>query len=54
MHVPLEHQPEFFAKAQERYASLAHYQENDSDSIREALREAIAVDSFLAKLQVSR
>lgn len=53
MHVPLEHHPEFFARAQERYVSLAHYQENDPDSIREALREAIAADSPLAKLQIS-
>ena len=43
MHVPLEHHPEFFAMAQERYVSLIHYGEDDPVVVQRALREAIAV-----------
>jgi hypothetical protein len=53
MHVPLEQQPEFFAMAQERYVSLVMSGEDDPAVTREALREAIAADSLLAKLQIS-
>lgn len=49
MHVPLEHQPEFFAMAQERYASLGLSGDNDPVAIQEALREAMAVHPVLAK-----
>lgn len=42
MHVPLEHQPEFFAMAQERYVSLVMSGEDDPFTVQEALREAIA------------
>ena len=49
MHVPLEHQPEFFAMAQERYVSLVHYGEDDPVTIQEALREAIAIHPVLAE-----
>ena len=52
MHVPLEHQAEFFAMAQERYASLVHSGEDDSASIQEALREASIAHIVLAKQQV--
>jgi hypothetical protein len=50
MHVPLEHQPEFFAMAQERYASLVHYGEDDPFAVQEALREAIEVHPVRAQV----
>ena len=53
MHVPLEYQPAFFAMAQERYASLVMFGEDDPVVVQEALREAIAAHSLLAKLQIS-
>jgi hypothetical protein len=52
MHVPLEHQPEFFAMVQERYMSLVHYGEDDPASIQEALREASIAHIVLAKQQI--
>ena len=52
MHVPLEHQPEFFAMAQERYVSLVQYGEDDPTSIQEALREASIANIVIAKQQV--
>ena len=53
MHVPVEHQPEFFVMAQERYASLVLPGEDDPVVVREALREAIAAHPLRAKLQIS-
>lgn len=53
LHVPLEQHPEFFAMVQERYAFLAMFGEDNPAATREALREAIAVDSLFAKLQIS-
>jgi Protein of unknown function (DUF3015) len=52
MHVPLEQQPEFFARAQERYVSLVQYGEDDPASIQEALREARIAHSVIAKQQI--
>lgn len=50
MHVPLEHQSEFFVMAQERYASLVLPGEDDPIVVREALRGAMAAHPLLAKL----
>jgi hypothetical protein len=50
MHVPLEHQPEFFTMAQERYASLVMSGEDDPVVVQAALREAIAVHPVFAEI----
>jgi hypothetical protein len=49
MRVPLEHQPDFFAMAQERYVSLVGSGEADPVVVEEALRGAIAVYPILAE-----
>ncbi|MEO8341089.1 MAG: DUF3015 family protein [Nitrospirota bacterium] len=49
MHVPLEHQPEFFAAAQERYVSLVMSGEDDQVLVQKTVREAIAVHPSLAE-----
>ena len=54
MHVPLEHQPEFFAMAQERYASLANAGEGDPVVIAEALQNTIMNHPILTRLQITR
>jgi hypothetical protein len=54
MHVPLKHQPEFFAMAQERYASLAKAEEDDPVVIAEALQKAIMTHLVLATLQITQ
>lgn len=48
MHVPLEAQPEFFAMAQERYASLILPGEDDPVVVQMALREAMTIPPVLA------
>jgi hypothetical protein len=53
MHVPLEYHPEFFAMAQERYASLIMVGEDDPVVVQEALRKAIEVHPILVKLEIS-
>jgi hypothetical protein len=53
MHVQPERQPEFFALAQERYASLVMSGDGDPVLAQEALREAIAAFPLLAELQIS-
>jgi len=50
MHVSLEHQLEFFAMAQERYASLVMSGEDDPVVVQAALREAIAVPPGFAEI----
>jgi len=50
MHVSLEHQLEFFAMAQERYASLVLSGEDDPVVVQAALREAIAVHPGFAEI----
>lgn len=52
MHVPFEHQPEFFAAAQERYVFLVHYGEDDPASIQEALHMASITHITFAEQQV--
>ena len=54
MHVPLEHQPEFFAMAQERYASLANAGEGDPVVIAEALQNTIMNHPILTRLRITR
>ena len=53
MHVPLGHQPEFFAVAQEHYVSVVGSGGGDIAEIQEVLRQTIAAYPLLAKLQVS-
>lgn len=52
MHVPLEHQPEFFTMAQEHYANLVISGRDDSVAIQEALRGAIAAHPVLASFRL--
>ena len=54
MHVPLEHQPEFFTMAQERYTSLVNAGEDDPVVIAEALQNTIMTHPILARLQITR
>ena len=54
MHVPLEHQPEFFASVQERYASLVNAGEDDPVVIAEALQNTIMTHPILTRLQITR
>jgi DUF3015 family protein len=54
MHVPLEHHPEFFAMAQERYVSLANAGEDDPVVIAEALRNTMMTHPAFASLQIWR
>lgn len=49
MHVPVEHQSEFFVMAQERYVSLVLPGEDDPIVVQQALREAIAVHPVLVE-----
>jgi DUF3015 family protein len=53
MHVPLEHQPEFFAMAQERFPSLVKGEEDDPVVIAEALQKTIMTHPVLATLQIT-
>jgi DUF3015 family protein len=53
LHVPQEHQQEFFATAQERYASLANAGTDDLVVIAEALQDAIKTHPVLATLQIT-
>jgi len=50
MHVPLEHQPEFFASVQEHYASLIIFGEDDPFAVQEALRETIEAHPIRAEV----
>jgi Protein of unknown function (DUF3015) len=52
MQVPLEQQPEFFARAQEQYTSLAMTGEVDPIVVQGMLREAIAV--YLIRANISQ
>jgi len=54
MHVPLEHQPEFFAMVQEHYASLANAGEDDPVAVVEALQHTIMTHPVLATLQITQ
>lgn len=52
--VPQEYQQEFFAMAQERYASLANVGEDDPAMTQEALRSTIMTHPVLAARQITR
>jgi hypothetical protein len=54
LHVPQEYHQEFFAMAQERYASLVSGGEDDPVVIAEALQNAIMTHPILASLQITR
>jgi hypothetical protein len=54
LHVPQEYQHEFFAMAQERYASLANAEEDDPVVIAEALQKTIMTHPALATLQITQ
>ncbi len=54
MHVPLEHQSEFFAMAQERFLSLVKGDEDDPLVIAEALQKTMRSHPVLATLQTTQ
>jgi hypothetical protein len=54
MHVPLEHQPEFFAVAQERFPSLVNGGGDDPVVMAEALQNTIMTHPVLATLQITQ
>jgi len=54
MHVPLEHQSEFFAMVQEHYASLANAGEDNPVEIVDALQNKIMTRPVLATLQITQ
>jgi Protein of unknown function (DUF3015) len=54
MHVPLKHQPEFFAMVQEHYVSLANTGEDDPVAVVRALQNTIMTHPVLATLQITQ
>jgi hypothetical protein len=54
MHVPLEHQSEFFAMVQEHYASLANAGEDDPVAVVGALQNTIMTHPVLATRRITQ
>ena len=54
MGVPAEHQPEFFALTQEKYALLVKNGETSPAAMLKALNEAMAAHPVLAKVSMNR